>query len=268
MLVPDTALDDIEHTDVVIVPTAGMELDAARRNNARVVEWLAQHGRSGDTIVAGICTGVTLVAAAGLLSGRRATTHWALLDTCRAMYPDVDWQPHRLITECHNIYCGGGVYASVDLSLYLVERLCGHEVAVRTAKALLLDTPRMWQPGQAAAPPRSQHDDDQVRRAQQWLFDHFREEVFFEELAARVGMSPRNFARRFKAATGDAPLAYLHGLRIDAARHLLENEMLSVQEISRAVGYDDVTFFRRLFQRHTGATPRGYRARFGLRRPA
>jgi transcriptional regulator GlxA family with amidase domain len=264
---PSISLADVHRTDLVVVPTAGMDLDKAVRQNAGVVEWLSRRGR-GKVVIAGICTGVTLLAAAGLLDGRRATTHWAMVEHCRRVYPKVLWEGQRFITEAGNIFCGGGVYASIDLSLHLVERYCGHEVAVQTAKALLLETPRMWQATYAALPPRSDHDDEPVQRAQKWLFSHFREDVQLDELASRVGMSPRNFARRFKTATGEAPLAYLHRLRIDAARHYLESEHRSVQEVSRAVGYEDVAFFRRLFQRYTGASPRAYRTRFGLRRSA
>jgi transcriptional regulator GlxA family with amidase domain len=211
---------------------------------------------------------VTLLAAAGLLDGRPATTHWGVVDRCRAMYPNVHWSAERFVTESDNIFCGGGLYASIDLSLYLVERFCGHEVAVQTAKSLLLETPRIWQATYAAQPPRSAHDDEPVQRAQKWLYAHFREDVDLDDLAARVGMSPRNFARRFKAATGEGPLAYLHRLRIDTARHYLESAHRSVQEISQAIGYEDVAFFRQLFRRHTGTSPREYRARFGPRRAA
>lgn len=263
-LEPSRALTDIRRTDLVIVPTAGMDLDAALRRNADLVAWLARRGH-GSMTVAGICTGVSLLAAAGLLDGRPATTHWAVVDECRRRYPRVQWEGERFVTESDNIFCGGGVYASIDLSLYLVERYCGHEVAVQTAKALLLETPRIWQASYAARPPRSAHDDDAVQRAQAWLFANFHRTVQIDALAGRVAMSPRNFVRRFKSATGETPLAYLHRLRIDAARHYLESEHRSVQDICRAIGYEDVAFFRRLFRRHTGASPRAYRRRFGPR---
>jgi transcriptional regulator GlxA family with amidase domain len=186
-----------------------------------------------------------------------------MVDAFRARYPRVDWHPERFVTESGRIFCGGGVYSAIDLSLYLVEKLCGHEVAVETAKALLLETPRIWQSGYGAAPPRSAHDDDGIQQAQAWLFRNFKQEVSLTALAARVGMSPRNFARRFTAATGDTPLAYLHRLRIDAARHLLETRPKSIADVSRAVGYEDLSFFRTLFKRHTGSPPRAYRSRFG-----
>ncbi len=258
---PTASLAEIGKTDLVIVPTAGMDLRAAREQNAGVVEWLSRRNRR--TAVAGVCTGVSLLAAAKLLDGRPATTHWGMVDRCRELYPQVHWTADRFVTESDNIFCGGGVYASIDLSLHLVEHFCGHLVAVQTAKALLLESPRIWQTPYAALPPRSAHDDEPVGRAQKWLYTHYREPVNLDALAGKVGMSPRNFARRFKAATGEAPLAYLHHLRIDRAKRHLETAARTVNEISLDVGYEDVAFFRQLFRRHTGMSPREYRERFG-----
>lgn len=263
-LAPTIALRDIEHTDLVIVPSAGMDVAAVRDRYPGEIEWLVEQDRKKTTL-AGICSGVALLAWGGLLDGRPATTHWGLVDRCRELFPKAHWDGDRFVTESDNILCGGGVYASIDLSLHLVERYCGHEVAVKTARSLLLETPRIWQRSHAAQPPRSAHEDEPVHRAQEWLVAHFPTEVDLDELATTVGMSPRNFARRFKAATGEAPLAYLHRLRIDAARHSLENKHRTVEEISEEVGYVDVAFFRKLFKRHTGASPRDYRARFGPR---
>jgi transcriptional regulator GlxA family with amidase domain len=263
-LQPEGGIASVKRTDLIIVPTAEFDVDESLRANAALLPWLRRWHTRGASL-AGICTGVALLAETGLLDGRAATTHWAVADQMRRRYPRVRWQPERFVTESGRLFCGGGVYAAIDLSLYLVERTCGHEVAVETAKALLLETPRIWQSTYAAAPPRSDHDDEGIQKAQAWLFQSFKRQVQVEELAARVGMSPRTFARRFTAATGEAPLAYLHRLRIDAARHMLETKQKNVAEVSRAVGYEDVGFFRRLFKRHTGASPRDYRARFGAR---
>jgi transcriptional regulator GlxA family with amidase domain len=255
------AIDSIKHTDLIVLPTAELDLEDSTRANAPLVPWIRRWYMRGATIAA-ICTGVSVVAEAGLLDGEPATTHWGVVDQFRRRYPRVQWQPERFITESGRIFCGGGVYAAIDLSLYLVEKYCGHEVAVETAKSLLLETPRTWQSAYGTAPPRSAHDDEAIGRAQAWLFRNFKEEVRVEELAAKMGMSPRNFARRFTSATGQTPLAYLHRLRIDAARHLLEAGKKGVADVSEAVGYHDLAFFRRLFKRHTGSPPRAYRARF------
>jgi len=266
---PQGALASVRHADLIVVPTAEADLDQALRANAPLFPWLRRWYERGARI-AGVCTGASLLAEAGLLDGKVGTTHWAFVDEYRRRYPRVRWQAERFVTEAGRVFCGGGVYASIDLCLYLVEKFCGHETAVETAKALLLETPRIWQSGYGTAPPRSAHDDERIQKAQDWLFRNFKEETSVDGLAARVGMSPRNFARRFTAATSETPLAYLHRLRIDAARRLLETGkgVVGVADVSRAVGYQDLAFFRRLFKRHTGEAPRAYRERFGPLRVA
>jgi transcriptional regulator GlxA family with amidase domain len=260
-LEPVCRLDEVDATDLIIVSAVGTNLEAACRANAPLYPWLRDWHQRGARI-AGVCAGVALLAESGLLDKRPATTHWGVVDACRRRYPDVHWQPERFLTESDNLLCSGGVYASVDLSLYLVEKLCGHRVAIETARALLLETPRIWQIGYAADPPAANHEDRLVRRAQQWLFEHYNGPVRISELAESVAMSPRNFARRFKLATGETPTDYLHRLRINAARHLLENEQQTIQQVSRAVGYDDLAFFRRLFKRYVGSSPKHYREGF------
>jgi transcriptional regulator GlxA family with amidase domain len=272
VLEPDCSIAETERPDLVFVPAIRADTVSARENaaaswpwlaaNEALVPWLKRWHRRGTT-VAGVCTGVALLAEAGLLDDRPATTHWAFGGVCEQRYPRVRWQIERLITDSGNVVCGGGVYASIDLSLYLVEKFCGHRIAMQTAKALLLETPRMWQAGYAADPPQASHGDTQIQQAQEWLVRNLGETLRVEELASRTGMSPRTFARRFKAATGDTPINYLHRVRVNAAKHLLESEPRSVRQVSREVGYEDVTFFRRLFKRYTGAPPREYRERFG-----
>jgi transcriptional regulator GlxA family with amidase domain len=263
----DHALDEIGATDLVFVPSAGLGLEALLARNGPVVDFL-RSARAGGAGVAAVCSGVALAAEAGLLDGRPATTHWALVDEYRARFPKAEWRPDDLVTESDGIYCGGGVYASLDLALYLVEKLCDRASAVQCAKALLLEMPRACQAGFAVLPMGARHSDAAIHRAEQWIHGHCREELRFEALARELGMSPRNFIRRFKEATGLAPLEYLQRLRVQAARRLLEERHATVQEVSAAVGYTDVTFFRAVFRRYTGQAPGAYRRRFaGLTSP-
>jgi transcriptional regulator GlxA family with amidase domain len=206
--------------------------------------------------------GSAYLAEAGLLDGKQATTHWALGDDFARRYPKVKWRPDMLITEDTRLLCSGGVCASMDVSLYLVEKLCGHEVAVQTAKALLLNMPRMHQTGYALLPLSPAHADDKMREVEAYLQTHHRENVTIEELAQRFGMSPRTFLRRFKTATGRLPGAYQQAVRVETAKAMLERDRASVQSVSSAVGYEDVSFFRALFKRSTGMTPADYRSRF------
>jgi transcriptional regulator GlxA family with amidase domain len=260
---PNAALKDIRKTDLIFIPTTGLVLENVAEHNAPVVPWLRRWHKRGAAI-ASVCSGVGLMAATGMLDGKRATTHWALADLFRKMYPRVNWMPELMVTEDHGFYCGGGVHAALDLSLYLVERFCGHEVAMQTAKALLIETPRAWQSGFGIVPLKTDHTDASISSAQEWLHKNFHQNFPLDAPAKRVGMSLRNFVRRFKAATGDSPLIYLQKLRIAAAKRMLEGNHRSMQEISDAVGYQDVAFFRALFQRHTGVSPSAYRERFGV----
>ncbi len=260
---PAAALKDIRKTELILIPSTGISLDDVVERNAPVVPWLRRWHKRGAAI-ASVCSGVGLVAATGLLDGKRATTHWGLAERFREKYPAVRWMPELMITEDHGLYCGGGVNASLDLALHLVERFCGHDVAMQSAKALLIETPRAWQAGFAVVPLKTEHSDETISSAQEWLHQNFHRNFPLEATAKRVGMSLRNFVRRFKQATGDSPLSYLQKLRIAAAKRLLESDHRTMQEISDAVGYQDVAFFRQLFERHTGASPSAYRQRFGL----
>lgn len=255
------ALRDIEHADIVIVPASGWDAIERIARDSPLVPWLRdQHARGA--YVAGVCSGVAFLAEAGILDGRRATTHWGVAAQLRERYPRVDWQADRFLTEDGRLCCGGGVYASIDLSLYLVEKFCGRDVALQVAKSLLLSMPRSRQSGYSVLPLSRPHEDARISRAEEHLQRHFRDGVTVEALAALVGMSVRTFLRRFKAATGRQPGAYLQTLRMAAAKELLERDTLPVQNVSARVGYENVAFFRSLFKRHTGMTPAEYRQRF------
>lgn len=260
---PQTSLRGIRRTDLIFVPSGGVDLDGMIARHRPALSWLRKWRKKG-AYIAGVCSGVALLAAAGLLDGRRATTHWGLVERYRQRFPRVDWRPDLFVTEDNGIFCGGGVYSSLDLSLYLVEKFCGHDVAVQCAKALLVEMPRTFQTGFSLLPLGAQHADESIRSAEEWIHQNYHRDFRLEDLAQRVGMSPRNFIRRFKAATGQAPLTYLQRLRIAAAKRLLEIEDRTVEGVSQAVGYEDVAFFRNLFKRHTGVAPNLYRRSFGI----
>lgn len=271
-LTPACALETLERPDIVFVPAGGLPLetlmrtgyaiDAVMERNARVIPWLRRWAAQGSKI-AGVCSGVALLAEAGLLEGKRATTHWALADIYRQRFPNVDWQPEYLITDAGNVFCGGGINSAADLSLYLVERFGSRDLALECAKALLIEMPRTWQVAFADMALRTSHNDESIRLAQDWLHRHYQRPVSVDAIAARVGMSPRNFVRRFKDATGQTPLSYIHCIRVALAKRLLEDGGQTVQEVGQTVGYEDQAFFRGLFKRHTGICPTEYRTRFG-----
>lgn len=262
---PQTSIDAIESTDIAIIPTSGLALDEKLIENSALLPWLRKH-HAGGAYIAGVCMGAAYLAEAGLLDDKCATTHWAVADDLKRRYPKVRWRPDMFVTEDSRLLCSGGLTAAADVSLYLVEKLCGHDVAVQTAKALLLTMPRTHQSGYAVLPFSPPHDDERIRAAEHYVQTHFREPLTSETIANQISMSGRTFIRRFKAATGRLPGAYLAAVRIETAKAMLEGDDDAIQSIASGVGYDDVAHFRELFKRATGMTPAEYRARFAMLR--
>jgi transcriptional regulator GlxA family with amidase domain len=260
-LAAEFALRDIRHADIIVVPASGLEVQERIARGTALLSWLRKwHARGA--YIAGICSGVAFLAESGILDDRIATSHWAVAERLRERYPRVRWQPEQFVTEDRRVFCSGGVYASIDVSLYLVEKFCGHEVALQCARALLVSMPRSRQSGYAVLPLSRPHSDEQIRKAEEHLQQHFARGEPMDSLAARIGMSRRNFIRRFKQATGRLPGAYLQMLRVSSAREMLEQGEMPIQAVCARVGYEDAAFFRDVFRRHTGMTPAEYRSRF------
>ncbi len=257
-LLPELSIEAIEHTDIIVLTASGRNLAEQIARGTTLLPWLRMWHARGAYIAA-ICSGAVFLAESGLLDGREATTHWGVADDFRRRYPNVLWRPEQFVTEDGRLFCSGGVYAAADLSLHLVEKFCGREIALQCAKSLLLSMPRHSQAGYAAVPLSPPHSDAQIREAEAYLQSHFQRGVSIEQLARAVNMSPRNLIRRFKAATGRVPGEYLQALRVAAARELLEGGAASVQQICTQIGYEDLAFFRRVFKRHTGVAPAEYR---------
>lgn len=260
-MTPQFSIDDIKRTDIVILPASGLDVQERIARNTSLLPWLRKWHKRG-AYIAGICSGAAFLAEAGLLDGRQATTHWAVADALQSRYPKVKWQPDHFVTEDNRVLCSGGVYASIDLSLYLVQKFCGHEVALQCAKSLLVSMPRHSQSGYAMVPLSRPHPDEKIRATEAYMQQHFERDLPIEFYAERASMGTRNFIRRFKAATGHLPRAYIQTLRVASAKQLLENGAASIQAVCSKIGYDDIAFFRSLFKRHTGMTPAEYRSHF------
>ncbi|WP_366657907.1 helix-turn-helix domain-containing protein [Fodinicurvata sp. EGI_FJ10296] len=264
-IAPDKSIDEVGPSDLIFISASGPLPSEWMQRHATLLPWLVERYERQGTLLAGVCSGVAFLAEAGLLSGRRATTHWGVAEEFQRRYPTVDWQTDMLITEDAGLFCGGGVNAATDLSLYLVERLCGRETAIECSKALLLDMPRLHQSGYAILPISRPHSDAKMRALEEYLHAGFRRNVTAEELAGVAGMSVRTLMRRFKAATGCLPGAYLQMVRVAAARQMLEDGATSIERVATSVGYEDVSFFRRVFRRYCGMAPAAYRERYRLR---
>lgn len=253
---------DLAPADMIIVPTIGAPITGVLEQNPELVTWLSGQAAS-PALLASNCTGAFLLAEAGLLNGREATTHWGFSNQFRQRYPEVICRPEKLVTVDGDVACAGGGMAWWDLGVYLVERYAGPEISRQLAKAFVIDAGRTSQAPYSALQAKRYHSDPIVLKLQDWLDTHFTRAVALAELAREAGLSERSLLRRFKAATGDTPNTYLQLLRVEHVRHHLETSRRSIDEIINAVGYEDVSSFSRLFRKHTGLAPGAYRSRFG-----
>lgn len=255
-------LDEGDPGELILVPTIGGPIPVTLAECRQEIAWLAEQARQGRSLASN-CTGAFLLAEAGLLDGREATTHWGFSDLLRERYPAVICRPEQLVTVDGPVACAGGGMAWFDLGVFMVERYAGARIARELAKAFVVDAGRRSQAPYAALQTRRYHQDETILALQAWLDANHHRPVSSADLCRVSGLSARSLLRRFKAATGDTPRNYLQLLRIEAARELLETTPDSVDSITQSVGYDDVSSFTRLFKRLTGLPPSDYRARFG-----
>lgn len=254
--------------DVVCVPALATAPDRAVDAPEAVLGWL-RHCHAEGALVASACSGTLLLAEAGLLDGGEATTHWAFCAGLRQRHPAIRVQPARVLTACGpgaRIITAGGGASWHDLMLYLVDRFLGSDAARRVAKVNMLRWDGVGQLPFAALAATAQHGDRAVRAAQDWLAANYHAPHPVAGMLARSGLPERSFKRRFRIATGLSPLDYVHALRVEEAKQMLETENLPVDAIAAEVGYEDPAFFRRLFRRHVALTPAAYRRAFA--RPA
>lgn len=213
--------------------------------------------------ITSVCAGALILAAAGLLDGYRATTHWGACDRLAQRYPRVTVEPDRIYVHDRNRWTSAGVTAGIDLALALVEADLGTEIAQLIARQFVVFVRRAGGQTQYSAQLRSQPArTPSIRAVQQWLPDHLHEDLTVATLAERAGMSQRTFARSFRSETGSTPALFIETLRVEAARRLLETTDLTVDAIARAVGYKHGKTLHRVIARRLSTTPDRYRQHF------
>jgi len=188
--------------------------------------------------------------------------HWGFTELFRQKYPRVNLKQDQMFLDQGRLYCSAGVNAGLDLSLYLVEKFCGRQTAVQCAKTMILDMGREIQTPYDCFLFSRDHGDSKIIGVQKWLEQHHTQAVDYDRLAGKYGMSRRSLERRFKQAAGVTPLGYLQQLRVETAKQLLEEGSRTFSEITGLVGYEDISFFRKIFVRLTGLRPKEYQQRF------
>ncbi|HDZ56585.1 MAG TPA: GlxA family transcriptional regulator [Pseudomonas xinjiangensis] len=253
------------HPQLILLPAFWGDFDQMLERYPSVVPWLKAEYERG-TIISAEATGVFWVAAAGLLDGKEATTYWRFFDEFSRRFPRVVLNREKHITDADRIICAAGVTSACDMYIHLIEHFCGSQVAQAVARDTLYEIQRSYTPGVLGFGGQKLHQDVAILQIQGWLEEHFSEKFRFEDVASQHGMSIRNFMRRFQSATGDKPLHYLQRLRIETAKSLLSTTKRSIKTISYDIGYDDASFFARLFRQHTDLSPNQYRRQF-LQKP-
>ncbi|WP_327351953.1 GlxA family transcriptional regulator [Streptomyces sp. NBC_01304] len=257
-LVPDSSLADAPVPHTLLLPGG----QGTRHPDPRLIDWLRANAPRAKRLVS-VCTGAILLAAAGLLEGRRATTHWAYCDTLARNYPQIDVDPDAIYVRDGHIATSAGVTAGIDLALALVEEDLGRDMALGIARHLVVFLRRPGNQAQFSAQLAAQTAQrEPLREVQQWITEHPADDLSVESLAARARLSPRHFARAFQSETGMTPGKYVERVRLEQARRLLEDSTDGVEGISRACGYGTPEAMRRAFVKTLGAAPAEYRRRF------
>jgi transcriptional regulator GlxA family with amidase domain len=257
-LTPDADLDDLRPRDLLLVPGGA----GARRRDRELVGWLSRQAHHARQL-ASVCTGTFLLAEAGLLAGRRVTTHWEHCATLKDQYPDLDVDPEPIYVRDGNVITSAGVTAGIDLALALVEDDLGRDAALRIARELVVFLRRPGNQAQFSAQLAAQMASrEPLRDVQQWIADNPAADLSVETLASRASLSPRQFARAFAAEVGVTPGRYVELVRLESARRRMEDTAAGVQETARICGYGTPEAMRRAFVRTLGVNPAEYRRRF------
>ena len=258
---PQVNVSAIAKTDLIIIPSLNHNYENAVKGNKALIDWIGKQYKEGAEI-ASICTGAFMLASSGILDGKSCSTHWAAAGNFRKMFPKVDLQPDRLITDEHGIYTNGGAYSFLNLMVYLVEKYYDRPTAIFCSKVFQIEMDRNSQSAFAIFTGQKLHGDEMVKEAQAFIESKLEEKISIEALSSRYAVSRRNFDRRFIKATGNTPVEYAQRVKIESAKKALETSRKTISEVMYEVGYSDVKAFREVFRKITGMSPLEYRNRY------
>jgi transcriptional regulator GlxA family with amidase domain len=249
---------DLETIDTLLVP--GADDGFAALNDVQLLGWL-RTAMARVRRIGSICIGAFLLAETGLLDGGMAVTHWRWCDQLRAKFPAVKVLPDQIYVRYNNIWTSAGVTTGIDMSLAMIEADHGRAVALRTARCLVVFLRRPGGQSQFSAPllVESRDQTGAFDGLHAWISDHIADRLDVEMLAARMGMSPRNFARLYRKHVGDTPANAIRKLRLERARHMIENTGHRITVIAHQCGFGDVDTMRRAFRQELGIAPEDYR---------
>lgn len=257
----DHSLEEAGESDLIIIPALQGDLSVAIKNNEAFVPWIVKQYKNGSE-VASLCLGAFLLASTGLVNDRKCATHWMAANDFRRMFPDVDLVADRILTDEKGIYSSGGAFSYLNLILYLIEKYAGREIAVLSSKVFQIDIDRGSQSPFIMFKGQKDHEDDAIRKAQEYIEKNFAEKITVDQIATRFAIGRRNLERRFKKATSNTVVEYIQRVKIEAAKMSLESSRENVNEVMYNVGYADPKAFRMAFKRITGLSPINYRNKY------
>jgi transcriptional regulator GlxA family with amidase domain len=249
--------------DLIYVPGFVGNLEELLPNQAKLINWLKRQHKKG-VILSAACNGNFLLAEAGVLNGKKATTHWSLINIFRKRYKEIMLEPEKIIIDNGSVLSAAGVTAYFNLALFLIERYGSKELALTSAKVFLVDSGRKIQTPYQMYQVSKNHGDEEIVTIQDWLETNFDEDITLERMMEVCNLGKKTLMRRFKKVTGETPLIYLQKLRIENAKRLLESKRVPFNEITWKVGYNDVSSFHKVFKSQTGLTPLEYRSKFSM----
>ena len=263
---PGRLITEVSETGMIIIPAIHGDQQKAIKRNKEFIPWIIQQYENGAELVS-FCIGAYLLAATGLLKGKKCATHWAHAANFRTMFPDVDLVDDRIMTAEDGIYTSGGAYSYLNLILYLIEKYAGRQAAITASKTFMIDIDRDSQSPFIIFEGQKDHGDELISEAQQIIEDNYREKIEINELASKLALSRRTFERRFKKSTANTVYEYIQRVKVEAAKKMLENNRTNVSQVMYEVGYSDTKAFREVFKKITGITPVEYRKKFSVSVP-
>lgn len=264
-VIPHAGLYTGKRSQVIIVSDLLLEETFSPDDNWRKsIQWLQKQHALG-AVICSVCTGSFLLADSGLLNGKEATTHWSAVEMIRTRFPKVKLHEEKIFVpadEEHQLITTGGMSSWVELTLYLIKRYFGYQEAARIAKIFLLGDRSDGQLPFAAMPRPKEHQDAIIEECQVWIAQHYQVQTPVGKMIDHSGLTKRTFMRRFAKATGFTPVEYVQNLRIEEAKQFLEVTQMGIDEVSAEIGYEDPSYFRRLFKRKAGISPAKYRTKY------
>lgn len=258
---PDLVLDEVYKTDLIIIPAVNGDMETVIAENNDFFPWITAQYKGGAE-VASLCVGAFLLAATGLVKGKRCATHWLSAHQFSKMFPDVEMVSDKVVTDENGIYSSGGANSFWNLLLYLIEKYTDREMAILSAKYFAIEIDRSNQSSFIMFKGQRDHQDDSVKKAQDFIELNFQEKISVDQLSDMLAIGRRSFERRFKKATTNTVAEYIQRVKIEAAKKDFETSRKNITEVMCDVGYSDTKAFRTIFKKNTGLSPIEYRNKY------